>query len=99
MLLKAQKNEQIIYGNKILPINSLEVIIMDFEKSKLNQTGKQNDLIRNIDKLFTSIINSSNIKIKINYSRDTLMSLRTSTNTNEFYDKISEIIDFMTCDD
>ena len=70
ILLKPKKNNIVNYGEKILFIDNLEAIIMDFEKSKLNQYNKITDLIRNIDKLFTSIINSNNqilnIKIEIN---------------------------------
>ena len=45
---------------------------MDFEKSKLNQQNKINELVRNIDKLFTSIVNSNNMILDINYDRNKL---------------------------
>jgi len=68
ILLKSKRNNEITYNKKILILNELEAVIMDFEKSKLNQKNKINDLVRNIDKLFTSIINSNNMKHNINYN-------------------------------
>jgi len=58
VLLKPKRNSEINYNNKILVINDLEAIIMDFEKSKLNQTNKPNELIKNIIKFITSIIST-----------------------------------------
>jgi hypothetical protein len=97
VLLKSKKNYQIEYDKKILVLDELEVVIMDFEKSKLYQQNKQTELIRNIDKLFTSIINSNNIKINIDYDRNKLMSLKSIFNNNiNYYNEIENIIDNMT---
>jgi len=46
VLLKSRRNKTIIYGDKKLTIDNLEAVIMDFEKSKLNQNNK--DFIKNI---------------------------------------------------
>ena len=83
---------------KTLILNELEVVIMDFEKSKLNQNNRINDLVRNIDKLFTSIINSNNMKLNVNYDRNKLIALKTSSTIDNFYNEINDIIDDMMFD-
>ena len=92
ILLKYKRKNEIIYNKKTLILNELEAVIMDFEKSKLNQNNKINDLVRNIDKLFTSIINSNNMKLNINYDRNKLIILKTSY-VEILYDEINDIID------
>lgn len=96
VLLKPKKHEQINYGNRALSIDSMEAIIMDFEKSKLNQKNKISDLIRGIDKLFTSVINSNNMELDLDYDRNKLVFLKSMLDTNSFYNTIGEIIDEMT---
>jgi hypothetical protein len=98
ILLKPKRNDIINYGKKILFVDNLEAIIMDFEKSKLNQYNKISDLIRNIDKLFTSIINSNNMTLNINYDRNKLISLKTSLTIRTFFDELDKIIENMTFD-
>jgi len=71
---------------------------MDFEKSKLNQNNKINDLVRNIDKLFTSIIYSNNMKLYVNYDRNKLITLKTLSIIGNLYIEINDIIDNMTFD-
>lgn len=39
-------------------MDNFEVVIMDFEKSKLNQNNKITDLIKNILKFITNIIDT-----------------------------------------
>ncbi len=96
ILLKSKRNNEITYNEKILILNELEAVIMDFEKSKLNQNNKISDLVRNIDKLFTSIINSNNMKHNINYDRNKLIILKTSSTLFHLYNEINDIIDNMT---
>lgn len=96
ILLKTKRNDEITYNKKKLKINELEAVIMDFEKSKLNENNKINDLMRNIDKLFTSIINSNNMKLNINYDRNRLIILKTSSTIDNLYNEINDIVDNMT---
>ena len=96
VLLKPKRNCEINYNNKILVLNKLEVVIMDFEKSKLNQINKAINLIKNIIKFINSIVDSNKIIININYDRNKLMSLKsTFNNIKNYYDEIEKIIDNM----
>jgi len=77
-------------------LNKLEVIIMDFSKSKLNQINGTINLFRNIDKFISSIINGNKMKLNIDYDRNKLMSLKsTFNNIKNYYDEIEKIIDNM----
>ena len=98
ILLKPNGNNIINYGVTQLLILDLEAVIMDFEKSKLNQQNKINELVRNIDKLFTSIIYSNNMILDINYNRNKLISLKILSISSDFYIIIEQIIDDMTFD-
>jgi len=96
VLLKPKRNLEINYNNKILLLNKLEAIIMDYEKSKLNQINKSIDLFRNIDKFISSIINGNKMKINIDYDRNKLMSLKSKfNNIKNNYDEIEKIIENM----
>ncbi len=55
VLLKSKSQDTILYKNKLLKINELQAVIMDFEKSKLNQKNTINLLVNNILKFITSI--------------------------------------------
>ena len=99
ILLKPKRNSEITYNKKILTTKELEVVIMDFEKSKLNQQNKIDVLVRNIDKLFSSIINSNNMKLFINYDRNKLIKLKSLfLNNVNYYNEIENIIDNMYID-
>lgn len=96
VLLKPKKTDFINYGGKILFIDNLEAIIMDFEKSKFGRDNKSVELLRNIDKLFTSIINSNNMKININYDRNRLIKLKSVFLENtDYINEIENIINDM----
>ncbi len=101
VLLKTKRNNSIGYNNKkILQVEIFEVIIMDFEKSKIKQNNNITDLMRNIIKFINSIVDSNNMKMNLNYDRNKLFSLKsifnTNTNTNiNYYDQIEKIIDDM----
>lgn len=96
ILLKPKRNNIINYENKTLILNDLEVVVMDFEKSKLQQKNKITDLIKNIDKLFSSIINSNNMKLYIDYDRNKLIKFKSSFLDNiNYYDEIELIINNM----
>ncbi len=101
VLLKTKRNNSINYNEKkILQIEVFEVIIMDFEKSKIKQNNNITDLMRNIIKFINSIVDSNNMRMNLNYDRNKLFSLKsifnTNTNTNiNYYDQIEKIIDDM----
>ena len=97
ILLKPKRNCKIIYENKSLCLNDLEVVIMDFEKSKLHQINKINDLIKNIIKFINSIVDSNKILLNIDYDRNKLIKLKSSfLNDVNYYDEIELIIDNMS---
>jgi serine/threonine protein kinase len=60
VLLKPKRNCEIIYKNKILVLNELEVVIMDFSKSKIYSKNNINELFHNIDKFISSIFITCN---------------------------------------
>ncbi len=97
VLLKTKRNNSIGYNNKkILQVEIFEVIIMDFEKSKIKQNNNITDLMRNIIKFVNSIVDSNNMKMNLNYDRNKLFSLKSIFNTNiNYYDQIEKIIDDM----
>ena len=96
ILLKPKRNNNIIYGEKILPIDVLEVVIMDFEKSKLNQINKADLLFKNIDKFITSVINSNNMKLNIFYNTSKLVKFKSVFNDNiDYYNELDIIINEM----
>ena len=78
ILLKYKKTNELKYGSKSLIINDLEVVIMDFEKSKLNQQNKITELFRNIDKFITSIIYNNNMKLNIFYDTTKLKKIKST---------------------
>jgi len=95
ILLKPTIKCQIIYENKIFELNDLEVVIMDFEKSKLHQKNKINDLIKNILKFITSIINTclkNNLFFNIDIKK--VIKLKSIFNENiDYYNELEKIID------
>ena len=79
VLLKPKRNNIINYGTKELNIVELEAVIMDFEKSKINQRDKQIDMIRNIYKFITSIENTcANNNLIVNIDKHKIISLKSS---------------------
>ncbi len=96
VLLKPKRNCTINYENKTLILNDLEVVVMDFEKSKLQQKNKITDLIKNIIKFLNSIIDSNKISINIDYDRNKLIKFKSSFHHNiNYYDEIELIINNM----
>ena len=45
---------------------------MDFEKSKINQIDKHNDLIKSLKTFTSSVINGINMKLNIDYDANKL---------------------------
>jgi len=95
VLLKSKKSNVIIYGNKQLEIEDLEVVIMDYEKSKL-QENKITDLFRNIDKFIASIDNVCNINnLFMHINKKKIISLKSIFNDIILYDEVEKIINNM----
>ena len=95
MLLKPKKNCIINYENITFYLNDLEVVIMDFEKSKLQQKNKPTDLIKNILKFMTSIM-STCLKndLIVNIDIDKIIKLKSIFNENiNYYNELDNIID------
>jgi tRNA A-37 threonylcarbamoyl transferase component Bud32 len=94
VLLKQKRNCVINYENITLNLNDLEVVVMDFEKSKLQQKNKITDLIKNILKFITSII-STCLKndLIINIDIDKIIKLKSIFNDNiNYYNELDNII-------
>ena len=84
------------YGNKKLIIEDFEMVIMDFEKSKLNQKNKIRDVINNICKFIASIEFGNNINLQFDYDRNKLNGLKSTFRENiNYYNEIEDIIDKM----
>ena len=95
ILLKPKRNCVINYENKTLNLNDLEVVIMDFEKSKLQQKNKITDLIKNILKFMTSII-STCLKndLIVNIDIDNVIKIKSIFIENiNYYNEFEKIID------
>jgi hypothetical protein len=95
ILLKPKRKEKIIYNKKELLVNNLEAVIMDFEKSKLNQKNKQIDLIKNILKFITSIKNVcliNNIILTIDENKIINLKSIFVDDNNNLYDEFENII-------
>jgi predicted unusual protein kinase regulating ubiquinone biosynthesis (AarF/ABC1/UbiB family) len=67
ILIKDKRVCEIDYCYKKLPINTFEVRIMDFEKSKLNKNLEFKYVLDNISKLFNSVADNDRYLIKIYY--------------------------------
>lgn len=95
VLLKSKRNLEIKYNNKTLVLEDFEVVIMDFEKSKLNQKNKTNILINNILKFITSIISTclkNNLVFNIDIGK--INKLKSFLNENiDYYNELEKIID------
>ena len=95
ILLKPKRTCEINYENKVLILNKLEVVIVDFEKSKLNQNNKITELIKNISK-FISCISITCLKNKLFFNIDLnkINKLKSILNPNiNYYDELEKIID------
>ncbi len=95
ILLKPKKNCVFYYENHLLYLNDLEVVVMDFEKSKLQQKNQITDLIKNILKFMTSIINTClKNDLIVNIEIDKIIKLKSIFNENiNYYNELNDIID------
>ena len=93
VLLKHKRNCEIIYEDKLFVLDKLEVVIMDFEKSKLNQKNKITELIKNILKFITIII-STCLKNDLIFNIDINKINRLKSILNEninYYDELEKM--------
>jgi len=96
VLLKPKRKDKIEYGEKSLELDELEVVIMDFEKSKLYESNEMTRFIRNIIKFFDSAISCYDTTRIIYYDKHSLIKLKDSPSNNiDFYNQIENIIDNM----
>ena len=96
ILLKPIRQDTIIYGNKILQLNKLQAVIMDFEKSKINQKNKMIFVIRDIKRLFNTISDMTSNKFDINYDYNRLTTLLSDLGESKnYYEELNDIIDLM----
>jgi predicted unusual protein kinase regulating ubiquinone biosynthesis (AarF/ABC1/UbiB family) len=85
ILLKPIRQDTILYGNKILQLNKLQAVIMDFEKSKINQKNKMIFVIRDIKRLFNTISDMTSNKFDINYDYNRLTTLLSDLDESKNY--------------
>ena len=98
VLLKPKRNLEIKYNKKILVLDELEAVIMDFEKSKFKTISNNNNNIKNLifglSKFITSIEYGNNIGLNFDYDRNKLNNLKSIFNENiNYYDQIEKILD------
>jgi tRNA A-37 threonylcarbamoyl transferase component Bud32 len=102
ILLKNKKNCEIDYYYKKLSIDTFEVRIMDFEKSRLNKNLEFKFVLDNIEKLFNSISINDRYLVKFAYKNGMLRKMKNQVmidNLNAYsidkihFDKLENIID------
>ncbi len=76
ILIKNKRVCEIDYCYKKLLIDTYEVRIMDFEKSRLNKDLEFKFVLDNIEKLFTSISVSDSFLVKFNYKNEILRKMK-----------------------
>jgi hypothetical protein len=107
ILLKNKRVEYIDYTFTNLKIDTYEVRIMDFEKSRIDKKLEFKIFLDNIQKLFDSIRNNDRYKIKFNYKSEILRKMRnrvindniTTDNVNKsHYKMLNSIINSFLCE-
>jgi len=93
ILLRLKLNNVVSFGIKKLAINTFEVRIMDFEKSKLGVKNDFMNVIKNIQKLLNTVCDSSNLNINIGYDQLKLRKLLKDEFNDYHYKELSDIID------
>lgn len=67
---------------------------MDFKKSNLNQKNKIHQVIKSITKFISSIVDSNQIKININYDRNKIIKLKSiCLFIDSYFTEMDKIID------
>ena len=98
VLLKKKRVLEIDYNYKKLEINTYEVRIMDFEKSKFNKNSEFKYVLNNIEKLCDSIIINERYLVKFNYKNEILRKMKNlviieNINVKSFNDKYFDDLD------
>jgi hypothetical protein len=98
VLLKLKVKNEIYYDKKKLLVNTFEVRIMDFEKSKINIKNDFMTVIKNIQKLLDSLCIYGNLAINIGYDQLKLRALLKDEFKEIHYKILNEIIDGIVVD-
>jgi len=99
ILLKPKKVCEINYGCKILLIDTYEAIIMDFEKSTIDNKNKIKLVYKDIQKLLVNICyNNINLSIICTAGNklDKLYNPKLNLEITKYYDEIEQIINSIT---
>jgi serine/threonine protein kinase len=97
ILLKTKSKNEITFGIVKLKINTFEVRIMDFEKSKINVVNDNIYFIKNIQKLMDNLCSMLLFKMNIDYDRKQLKKLQHDDNID--YIKLNNVIETLQIDD
>ncbi len=96
ILLKPKRQDTMVYGKVTLQLYTLQAVIMDFEKSKINQKDKITYVIRDIQKLFNTLSDMCNNKLNIEYDYNKFTKLKSGFLTDvNYYVELNDIIDRM----
>jgi hypothetical protein len=82
ILLKQKINNELNCGIVKLKINTYEVRIMDFEKSKMDVSIEFKFVIDNIQKLLNSVCDNDFFDIKINYKNNIIRKMKNNAMIN-----------------
>jgi tRNA A-37 threonylcarbamoyl transferase component Bud32 len=102
VLLKDKKVYEIDYSYKKILVDTFEVRIMDFSKSKLNKDLEFILVLQDIQKLLDSIKNNERYSVKFEYKSGMLRKIKNKAITekmsgltfdNKYFDELNLIID------
>jgi len=102
VLLKEKTKSEMNYFYKKILIDTYEIRITDFEKSRINKNFEFKFVLDNIEKLFDSIKNNDNYDVKLSYYNDKLRKMKNKiifenitsyTLTKIHYEQLEEIVD------
>ena len=94
ILLKPKTNTKICYGSKELFIEDYEVIIMDYDQSKLGQDNKKDLFFKNINRFLTTLgLSLLNKNIVFYYDNNKIYDILNTDGNINYYDEIDKIID------
>jgi serine/threonine protein kinase len=93
ILLKNKTVDDKNYGCKIISINTFEIRIMDFEKSKINKDLELKYVFDNVEKLLNSISVNDKLTVKFNYKNGMLRKMKNNSVNKTHYDDFESIID------
>jgi serine/threonine protein kinase len=98
VLLKDAKTDEITFGSEILKINTFEVRIMDFEKSKVD-TNDFYVVVKNIQKLLDNLCDIFGISLHMKYKQSMIKKMfNDSQITDEHYKKFYDVVETLEID-